>query len=119
MERQHLFVSCFPPLVKCGAQARIGNERKRRVADEVIQSRGWCHIPVVWAGLLMQRRLLLQHRSSAGVKFKLVPTEYAFDDVSQVLEHMKAIRHLHGQWRGAANSFGVRASSVASHKLNR
>jgi len=49
----------------------------------------------------------------------LLATEDTFDNVGQVLEHVKAIRHLHRQWRAAANSFGVCASSVASHDLNR
>ena len=44
----------------------------------------------------------LEHRSGRGVHHTLLPTEYAFDDVGQVREHVKAIRNLDGQWRGAA-----------------
>ena len=46
-----------------------------------------------------------------------MPAEHAFKDVSQSgFEHMKAICNLRGLWRGTANSFGVRPSSIASNE---
>ncbi len=63
--------------------------------------------------------LLLEHRLSGSVQSVVLPTEHSFHHIRQVLEHMKAISHLHGCGSTTSDSFGVGPGPVPGHDLDR
>jgi len=63
--------------------------------------------------------LLSEDRLSGSVQSAVLPTEHSFHHIRQVLEHMKAIGHLHGRRSTTSDSFRIGPSPVAGDELDR
>jgi hypothetical protein len=113
MQSEKFVVSRLASVMQHGCETGIGNKRGWRPVHGPVHDNGR------WRIDHLGRLPLLEHRLSGSVQRALLSTEHAFDNIRQVLEHVKAISHLHGRRGTASDSFGVGTSPVAGNELDR
>jgi len=113
VESQNFVISRLASVVQRGGETGIGDKRERWPV------RGLVHAYENRRTDRLSRMLLLEHRLSGGVQSALVSTENSFHNIRQVLEHVKAISHLHGCGSTTSDCLGVGSGPVPSDELDR
>jgi hypothetical protein len=63
--------------------------------------------------------LLLEHGLSGSMQSAMLSTENSFDNICQILEHVKAISYLHRHGSPASDSLGIGAGPITGDERDR
>jgi hypothetical protein len=113
VQSQNFVMSRLASVVQRGCETGIGDKRERRPIHGLVHDHGGRRTD------RLSRLLQLEHRLSGSVQSAVLSTENSFHNIGEVLEHVKAIGHLHGQGSTTSDSFGVGPSPVAGDELDR